>query len=67
MPSNDNDPAKRLLRLRALALEIVELTQDLEPPAADKPTRKSSTIDAQPTLEDYIELRRRRRFRRARG
>lgn len=63
MASNDNG---RLQRLRQLALEIVELTQDLEPQPASKP----ATVDTQPTIEDFIELERiraRRRGRRARG
>lgn len=64
MAANDN---AKLLRLRQLALEIVELTQDLEP---EQPPKPSSSIDAQPTIEDFIELariRERRRGRRTRG
>lgn len=57
---------EKLLRLRQLALEIVELTQDLEPAEPVAP----AAVDARPTIQDFIDLERiraRRRGRRARG
>lgn len=62
----DVDDAK-LVRLRKLALEIVELTQGMEEPERREAPRQLSAKTVTPTLEDYIELRRLRRRRRARG
>lgn len=67
-PANDNEPhdpntaditpgrAKKILRLRALALEIAELSAELENDLVDKPARKRLMASVKPTPEDYAEV-----------
>ena len=55
--------AKKLLRLRALALELVELTKDLEHELVDKPALKRLSASIRPRPEVFAEVAAARRRR----
>ena len=63
MAANDN---AKLQRLRQLALEIVELTQDLEPEQPPSKPPKLVRLGSKATIEDFIELERTQARRRRR-